>query len=194
MYAFIKGSLINITENSAVIDCSGVGYEILCTQSDIAKMSAMTGENILLHTQLVHREDSMTLFGFLDKKTKEGFLALQKVNGIGAKLALKILSFYEPDELFASVENEDIKSLENIPGIGAKMAKKIIFDLKGVLPSFEKADAKNSDTAAEKDLLSALINLGYRENDVRAKLIDMRPLAGSFEENFKKLLKSLAGR
>jgi holliday junction DNA helicase RuvA len=190
MISFIKGKLSFIKDNSVIIDCSGVGYEIYCTISDLALLSNQLENNIILYTHLIHKEDSMSLYGFIKEKTKKGFLALLKVSGIGPKLAIKILSVYEQDVLFLAVENEDIKSLEQIPGIGAKMAKKIIFDLKGVLPNLHDSDMPS----AEKDLISAMVNMGYKENDIKSKIIQIKPLEPDFEANFKKLLKLLAGK
>jgi holliday junction DNA helicase RuvA len=190
MISFIKGRLSSIKDNSITIDCSGVGYEIFCTTIDIAKLSNQIEKDIIIYTHLIHKEDSMSLFGFIEEKTKKGFLTLLKVSGIGAKMAIKILSVYDKDFIFKAVENEDIKSLEMIPGIGAKMAKKIIFDLKGVLP----AESDDYTSKEEKDLISAMLNLGYKENDIKSKIIQIKPLSDNFEENFKKLLKILAGK
>ena len=132
----------------------------------------------------------MNLYGFLSEKTKKGFLGLLKVSGIGPKLALKIFSYYDTDALFESIEKEDIKSLESIPGVGPKMAKKIIFDLKGVIPKLEEKEKP----VIEKDLISAFINLGYREQEVIDKLNKIKPIGEDFEYEFKRLLKEVAGK
>ncbi|MCK4798127.1 MAG: Holliday junction branch migration protein RuvA [Spirochaetes bacterium] len=195
MINFIKGILYDFKSNSIIIECSGVGYEIFCPLTDIACLSSQKGKEIMLNTYLVHKEDSMSLYGFISEKTKNGFLTLLKVGGIGPKAAIKILSHYDVDSLFESVEKEDIDGLKNIPGIGLKTAKKIIFDLKGVIPILEDKDKlEKEEYRIEKDLILALVNLGYKENDVRNKLRDIKPLSKNFELEFKRLLKKLAGK
>lgn len=193
MINFIKGQLYETTNNSVIIDCMGVGYEIFCPLGDIVQLSSKKGEEVVVFTYMSHREDSMTLFGFLKQKTKDGFKALLKVGGIGPKAALKILSHYDVEALFKSVEDGDIDSLKDIPGIGPKMAKKIIFDLKGILPAVE-GGAVSILSAIEKDLLSAMMNLGYKENDVKSKIKEIKPISDNFEVEFKKIIKKMAGK
>lgn len=191
MISFIKGSIYDIKEDSVVLECNGIGYKILCPLADISKLAGKKDQQILLHTYLIHKEDSMTLYGFLSEDTKKGFLLLLKVGGIGPKAAVKILSHLNTDELYKCIENEDLNSLKNIPGIGPKMAKKIIFDLKGVIPHFD--DELNTEYGKiENDLISAMINLGYKEADIRQKIKELKPVSDNFEIEFKKLLKKLA--
>ncbi len=190
MINFIRGSLFEIKSNSIIVECTGIGYEIFCTLNDIAKLTDNINKEVFIYTFLEHKEDSMSLYGFLSEKTKKGFLGLIKVSGIGSKLALKIFSYYDVDTLFESIEKEDIKSLENIPGVGPKMAKKIIFELKGVLPKLEQKEK----TGIENDLISALVNLGYREQDIIEKINKIKPISGNFEDEFKRLLKEIAGK
>jgi len=187
---FIKGKLFDIKPDTLIIDNTGVGYEIFCTTKDISLASSKKGDEVFLYTYLVHREDAMILYGFLQEKTKKGFLELLKVDGIGPKLALKILSFYEVDILFNYIEKEDIDSLKKISGVGLKVASKIIFDLKGKIPTL--SDEK--PTGIEEDLINAMVGLGYQEQDVREKLKKLKPLDDTFEVEFKKLLKILSGK
>ncbi|HOV14611.1 MAG TPA: helix-hairpin-helix domain-containing protein, partial [Spirochaetota bacterium] len=135
-----------------------------------------------------HKEEIMMLYGFLSEKNKKSFLELLKVDGIGPKLAQKILSFYEPDIFFQFVQKEDIDALKKIPGVGPKMANKIVFDLKGVIPQFETMNL----SSFEKDLVTALTNLGYDENLVIEKIKLSKPLGENFEIEFKKILKLLS--
>ena len=190
MINFIRGLLFEIKTDSIILECSGIGYQIFCSLNDIAKLSDKKGKDVFLNTHLVHKEDSMLLYGFLEDKTKNGFLALLKVGGIGPKAAVKILSHYDVNSLFESVEKEDVKSLEKIPGIGPKMAKKIIFDLKGVIPDLDKKEK----STIEKDLISAMVNLGYKEIDIKNKINDIKPLSEDFELEFKRILKKIAGK
>jgi Holliday junction DNA helicase RuvA len=190
MINFIKGIIFDIKNNSIIVECSGIGYEIFCTLKDIAELADNKNKEVIVYTYLDHKEDSMTLYGFISEKTKNGFLGLLKVSGIGPKLALKILSHYDVDSLFESVEKEDVRNLESIPGIGPKMAKKIIFDLKGVLPKLEE----KVKTGIEKDLVSAFINLGYREIDIIEKINEIKPLSDNFEYEFKRIIKKVTSK
>jgi Holliday junction DNA helicase RuvA len=187
---FIKGKLFEIKPDLIVVECSGVGYEIFCTAKEIAELSGKKGSEVTIFTYLSHKEDSMVLYGFLSEATKKGFTELLRVDGIGPKLALKILSFYDVNLLFQTIEKEDIEGLKKIPGVGPKMAGKIIFDLKGKLPNFDETQY----TGIEHDLILALVNLGYIESDVKDKIRKAKPFSDNFQAEFKKLLKILSGK
>jgi Holliday junction DNA helicase RuvA len=190
---FIKGILVSIKTNSVVIDNNGIGYEIFCPLNDIASLSTKKDTEILLYTQLFHKEDSMTLYGFISENTRKAFLNLLKVGGIGPKMAVKILSFYDLDVLYKSIEEGDVDSLTGIPGIGQKIAKQIVFDLKGIIVDAKKDKTMTPETAVENDLILAMINLGYKESDIKNKLKDLKPLSYDFETEFKKLIKAFKG-
>ena len=190
MIGFVRGTLFDIKVDTIIVENSGIGYEIYCSQRDISELMSCKGDEVLIYTFLQHKEDVMTLFGFISEKTKRGFLSLIKVDGIGPKLALKILSFYDVDKLFETIDSEDLDMLKKIPGVGPKMAGKIIFDLKGKLPSRENG----SSSGIENDLVNALISLGYQESDVRNMMKKMKPLSEDFESEFKKLLKLMSGK
>ncbi len=193
MINFIKGLLYEIKSNVIIIECNGIGYEVSCPLTDIAKLSSKKGETIFIYTYFVHKEDSMTLYGFISESTKNGFLSLLKVSGIGPKVALKILSNFDVNDLYEFIQNEDIEALKNIPGIGLKTAKQIIFDLKGVIADDGKKTGEK-ESNIEKDLISALINLGYKEGDIREKLNSLKPLSTDFEKEFKRIIKKISGR
>lgn len=188
MIYFIKGRIYQVKQDSVIIESNNIGYEIFLNNRDIEELTKKKGEEIVIYTYLVHKEDAMTLFGFLNEKNKNGFLELLKVDGIGPKLALKVLSFYQIDTLFEYIQKEDITSLKKIPGVGPKMAGKIIFDLKGIIPQFEE----KSLTSIEKDLIDSITNLGYDEYVVMEKLKVIKPLSDNFETEFKKILKLLS--
>jgi len=190
LIGLLRGKLIDIKYNSVLVDCNGIGFEVLCPLNDIIKIKPEINKEIILFTHLIHRDDSMTLYGFFNEKSKEGFLNLLKVSGIGPKVALKIISHFDIDTLYKYVETEDINSLKDIPGIGLKTAKQIIFDLKGILPKFET----NQVSDYEKDLIKSMINLGYKDIEIKEKIKEIRPLSGDFEKDFKNLLRKLAGK
>lgn len=188
LIGFLRGQIFAIKTSSLLLDVQGVGYEVFCTSRDLGKNADKVGNEVMLYTHLVHKEDNMTLYGFISEKTKKGFLELQKVGGIGAKAAINILSHYDVDTLFSNIQQENVDILTKIPGIGLKTAKKIIFDLKGVIIS-----DKEHENDYESDLLKSLVSLGYKESIVRDKIKKNHPLSNNFEEDFKKLLKLLSG-
>ena len=195
MINFIKGNLFDINNNTVIIECNGIGYDVICPLNQVANITNKKGQEILLFTHLIHKEDNMSLYGFLNEKTRKGFLGLMKVSGIGPKAAIKILSHYDVDDLFKFVETEDINSLKNIPGIGPKLAKQIIFDLKGVIPDMDNKETDNDNTHnIEKDLISAMLNLGYKDIDIRNRIKDIKPLSNDFETEFKRLIKEISGK
>lgn len=174
MIAFIKGTLEDIGENSVVIDCNGIGYEIFVPQKVFQGMPAV-GEEVKLYTHLQVKEDGMALFGFLNKSDLEIFHLLILVNGIGPKGALGILSSISADELRLAVLAEDAKTIAKAPGIGIKTASKLILELKDKM-KLEDVFAKEQTTqrvqnlsaeveACKEEAIQALVALGYSATD-----------------------------
>lgn len=176
----IRGRIVELTDTSAAIeDSSGVTWELEISARTKAQLADMRDElRMLCH--LNHREDQMSLFGFLLALEKQCFLLLMKVNGIGPKQAMKILSFASPEELAAAIVAEDEAFLTSLPGIGLKGAKKIILSLKdqiGALgiPSDSSATASRSsssvaDAEGFEHLLEALVQMGFERKEARSIL------------------------
>lgn len=188
MIYYIKGTVAEVTEDAVIVEAGGIGYECLCGASDLGYFASHIGQNVTVHTYLSHKEDSMTLYGFSSAENRAGFLTLLKTDGIGPKLALKMLSSYSMSEIQAYIEAEDLASLKKIPGLGAKTAGKLILDLKGkiVLPSKQAAPLP---AGIAGDIMSALINMGYPEESVRAVLNEHKPESDNFETEFKRYMK-----
>src|ERR687890_1402674 len=129
MIAFVRGPVAAVTLNSAVVEVGGVGLELMCTPGTLATLR--TGQVATLPTTMVVREDSLTLFGFLDDDEKAVFELVQTASGVGTKLAQAMLAVMPPDELRRAVATEDVKALTAVPGIGQKGAQRIILQLKG---------------------------------------------------------------
>ena len=123
MYAFIKGKLFNKSENIAVIDCNGVGYELNISQSTLADLPQIGGD-VLLHTYLIVREDEMLLCGFSKMEEKQMFLKLISVSGIGSKTALAILSCVNYQDLQNAIFSQDANFIAKIKGVGKKTAER----------------------------------------------------------------------
>lgn len=128
MIAFVRGTVAQLGLSSVVVDLGSVGIEVQCTPGTIATLRA--GAAAQLPTSLVVREDSMTVFGFLDEDEKQLFELLQTASGVGPKLAQAMLAVLPPDELRRAVTAEDVKSLTRVPGVGQKGAQRIILELK----------------------------------------------------------------
>jgi holliday junction DNA helicase RuvA len=128
MIAFVSGRIAGLTLTSAVVEVGGVGLEVNCTPGTLATLRV--GDPATLPTSMVVREESLTLFGFLDDDEKSLFELLQTASGVGPKLAQAMLAVHSPDDLRRAVTTEDVKTLTTVPGIGQKGAQRIILELK----------------------------------------------------------------
>jgi Holliday junction DNA helicase RuvA len=128
MIAFVRGTVASVGLGSAVLDVGGVGLELHCTPGTLATLRENT--TVILPTSMVVREDSLTVFGFLDEDEKAVFELVQTASGVGPKLAQAVLAVLSPDELRRAVSQEDVPTLTRVPGIGQKGAQRIILELK----------------------------------------------------------------
>ena len=190
MINFIKGILVSLTPESIIVENNGIGYEIFLSTKEIEKLSSKINKEIMVYTYFIHKEDNMSLFGFLNKETKNFFIELLKVDGIGPKLALKILSNKEPEEIYTYIQEENTEMLKKIPGIGQKMVGKIILELKDKINITTTKNANNF----EKELISALTNLGYDQAIVIEAIKKNKIETDDFEKEFKRLLKIVSGK
>jgi holliday junction DNA helicase RuvA len=128
MIAFVRGQVAAVTLSSAVLEVGGVGLELICTPGTLATLRP--GHQATLPTSMVVREDSLTLFGFLDEDEKSIFELVQTASGVGPKLAQAVLAVLAPDDLRRAIGSDDVKTLTRVPGIGQKGAQRIILELK----------------------------------------------------------------
>lgn len=170
MYYYIKGELVKIKENFAVIETGGVGYKLFASQKTLG--SFREGDRVTMYTYLNVHEDVFDLYGFADEDEQVMFLQLLSVSGVGPKAALSVLSEVTPKELAAAVITKDSKLLTKAQGVGAKMAQRIILELadkiKGteILPEgAETAVSAGSDSQSEA--VSALMVLGYSQSEAK---------------------------
>lgn len=170
MFHYIKGNLIEVEENSAVIENNGIAYKLSVSTNTASKIAGK-GE-VLLYSYLQVREDGLTLYGFFSKEEKRMFENLITVSGVGCKVALAVLSGMSPQDLAVSIANADALMLSRIKGIGKKTADRIILELK------EKVDAEIGGKSAAADMslpegaayeaYSALLALGLRKGECEA--------------------------
>jgi Holliday junction DNA helicase RuvA len=165
MISQLTGTVRHLTTEKVILEVGGVGYLISITPR--TSMQLVMGSVLTLSTSLVVREDSMTLFGFIDSRDRDIYETLQTVSGIGPKVALAITGALTPDDLAHAIAAEDIAAIEKVPGIGRKGAQRLILELKGKLVSTSTTPQISSHSAVRDQLLSALTGLGFtaKESD-----------------------------
>jgi Holliday junction DNA helicase RuvA len=166
MIAQLTGTVRHLTTEKVVLEVGGVGYAISLTPR--TSLQIVMGSALTLSTTLVVREDSLTLFGFLDPHERDIFETLQSVSGIGPKVALAITGSLTPDELAHAIAAEDVKAIEKVPGIGKKGAQRLILELKGKLVSDVAPQMISAHHGMRDQLLAALTGLGFsaKESDI----------------------------
>jgi Holliday junction DNA helicase RuvA len=172
MIGRITGTLLGIEHQTALIDVSGLGYEVECPVTTLCELPAV-GESITLQTHFVVREDAQLLFGFLTHEDRESFRILIKISGVGPKLAIGVLSGLSGDELASAVERDDLATLTRLPGIGKKTAERLIVELRGRI-SISGTSILDHATSPIEEAVLGLIALGYKEAEAR-KAIDRLP-------------------
>lgn len=184
MFSYIKGELVEVNSEGAVVDVNGIGYDIRMPLSTLDDLPS-TGSEVKIHTYLHVREDYVGLFGFITRDDLDTFKLLITVNGIGPKGALGILSAISPDDLRFAVLSNDVKTISRAPGIGAKTASKLILELKDKLKLEDAFEAKLSNqiegqiqigstgisvNQKRNEAIQALVVLGYTNTDA-AKVV-----------------------
>lgn len=191
MIGRLKGTLVEKTPPTILIDVSGVGYEVDVPMSTFCNLPE-AGAAVTLLTHFVVREDAMLLYGFGTAAEREAFRALIRISGVGPRIALAVLSGLTVDQLAAAVEKGEAGLLTRIPGIGKKTAERLILELKGKLLGFALTDlTPTNETTARADILSALTALGYSD---REALLAVKKLPSEINvsEGIRLALKTLA--
>jgi len=171
----LRGSLAEKQPPHLVLDVNGVGYELEVPMTTLYRLPHV-GETVTLHTHLVVREDAHLLYGFYEKRERELFRELIRLNGVGPKLALALMSGLEVDELVRCVQAQDTSALTRIPGVGKKTAERLLVELKDRFKAWESlpgtftlvSNGPNQAepvASAESDAVSALISLGYKPQE-----------------------------
>ena len=195
MIAFVKGILDTLDENSIVMENNGIGYEILVPGSVIQALP-QRGNEVKIFTYTHGREDALQLFGFLSRDGLEMFKLLIKVNGVGPKGALGILTALDTDALRFAIISDDSKAIARAPGIGSKTASKVILELKDkiamedVLPDDTGFDAAEApDLSVRDSAIQALTALGYSSSQAVSAVRKVQQEGMSVEEILKQSLK-----
>ena len=181
MISCLRGELFHKTPERATILVNGVGYEVSLSSASLAKLPKL-GDEVFVHTYTYVREDALALFGFVDTDEKEMFLLLINVSGVGPKLALAILSGIAPADLARAVATRDIARLTGLSGVGKKTAERLCLDLKDKVGAIAAGGGELPDVTAgahveagkEKDVVSALVNLGYPQSRAYIALSEVK--------------------
>jgi Holliday junction DNA helicase RuvA len=166
MISLLTGTVRAINTDRLVVEVGGFGLSVLVTPATTTQLTL--GSQIQLFTSLVVREDSLTLFGFVNEESRTLFELVQTVSGIGPKVALSILGALTPEDLARAISQEDVGAIEKVPGIGRKGAQRLILELKGKLSDLSTAQQyKSHQPAWREQLSSALVSLGFspKESD-----------------------------
>ena len=170
MIALLTGQVVDVRLNQLIIDVSGVGYQVIVAP-ELASETKV-GSLISIHTSLVVREDSWTLFGFSSTEAKELFIELQSVTGIGPKVASALLAVYGPEDLKNAIGSQDHAALERVPGIGKKVASRIVLELKDKFGGGYKSKS-SLNRPWRNQVLGALTGLGYSQKEADQALDDV---------------------
>ena len=188
MIARLRGIIVSIDDSMVIIDVAGVGYAVTVSGKTQSGLAVGDGEVTLL-TDMVVREDSMTLFGFVDAAERDAFRLLVTVQGVGAKAAMAILSVLTPDDLAGAIMSGDKAMVTRADGVGPKLAQRVVNELAekiGALPVSGAVPVAASGIggaagAVGADAMSALVNLGYGRAEAHAAL--QRARAGGVAED-----------
>ncbi|CAI8957377.1 Holliday junction branch migration protein RuvA [Pseudomonas soli] len=202
MIGRLRGTLAEKQPPHLIIDVNGLGYELEVPMTTLYRLPKL-GETVTLHTHLVVREDAHLLYGFFEKRERELFRELIRLNGVGPKLALALMSGLEADELVRCVQAQDASALVRVPGVGKKTAERLLVELKDRFKAWETSPAMfalvsdgpapvASVSNAEADAVSALVSLGYKPQEASKAIAAIEGKANlSSEELIRRSLKGM---
>lgn len=200
MIGRLRGTLAEKQPPHLILDVNGVGYEVEVPMTTLYRLPSV-GEPVTLHTHLVVREDAHLLYGFAEKRERELFRELIRLNGVGPKLALALMSGLEVDELVRCVQAQDTSTLVKIPGVGKKTAERLLVELKDrfkawenmhtIAPLVMEPRASATVSSAEADAVSALIALGFKPQEASRAVAAVPGEDLSSEEMIRQALKGM---
>ncbi|MGX5218652.1 Holliday junction branch migration protein RuvA [Pseudomonas segetis] len=200
MIGRLRGTLAEKQPPHLILDVNGLGYELEVPMTTLYRLPSV-GEPLTLHTHLVVREDAQLLYGFFEKRERELFRELIRLNGVGPKLALALMSGLEVDELVRCVQAQDTSALVKIPGVGKKTAERLLVELKDRFKAWETLPGMTSlvvapaagalAPSAENDAVSALISLGYKPQEASRAVSAVKEDGLSSEDLIRRALKGM---
>jgi len=197
MIGRIRGVLLEKTPPRLLVDCHGIGYEIEASMTTLWALPD-PGAEVTLHTQLIVREDAHLLFGFATLAERRLFQSLLKVNGVGARMALTILSGIQPDEFVVCIQRGDTARLTTLPGIGKKTAERLIVEMRDRVADWSESGVAFPATPhlhapdAVADAVSGLIALGYKPQEASRMVHAVEGAEKTSEMIIREVLRGLA--
>jgi len=199
----LRGTLAEKQPPHLILDVNGLGYELEVPMTTLYRLPSV-GEPLTLHTHLVVREDAQLLYGFIGRRERDFFRELIRLNGVGPKLALALMSSLEVDELVRCVQAQDTSALVRVPGVGKKTAERLLVELKDRFKAWESVPSmfalvpNQPDGApaqpvasAESDAVSALISLGYKPQEASKAVSAIKDKGLSSEDMIRRALKGM---
>jgi Holliday junction DNA helicase RuvA len=193
MIGRLRGELIQKLPNLALVECGGVGYSAAISLSTYGLLPE-AGSPVVLHTELLVRENEISLLGFSSTQERELYRMLVKVDGVGPKLALAALGALSLEDLVRAIRSREVKVLVRIPGVGKKTAEKMCFELSekmGGLSGLDGLSGVSSSDPWEESLRSALTNLGFKEDAVLPVVAELRASKPPLAEAIRQALEAL---
>jgi Holliday junction DNA helicase RuvA len=200
MIGRLTGILLEKQPPHLLLDVQGVGYELDAPMSTFYKFPAL-GQLVTLHTHMVVREDAQLLYAFVEKRERDIFRELIRLNGVGPKLALALMSGLDVDELVRAVQAQDTSALVRVPGVGKKTAERLLIELRDRLKAWEALPGTFKPLASEggvqapasqtSDAVSALISLGYKPQEASRAVAAVEEDGMSSEELIRRALKGI---
>lgn len=200
MIGRLRGTLAEKQPPHVIVDVNGVGYEVEVPMTTLYRLPALS-EPVTLHTHLVVREDAHLLYGFSERRERELFRELIRLNGVGPKLALALMSSLEVDELVSCVQAQDASRLTKVPGVGKKTAERLLVELKDRFKAWESVPAiaqlaveplpGTKVSSAETDAVSALIALGFKPQEASRAVAAVQEDGLSSEELIRRALRGM---
>lgn len=197
MYSFIKGAIVEKQENMLIIENNGIGFELIVSNNTLDNVGPIS-QQVKIHTYYYVREDQAVLFGFGSIEEKHMFLKLIKVNGVGPKMAVTILSGVTISDLAISIITGDTALLNKIKGVGKKTAERIILELKEKVEGFDNISGLTGfggaleNNSAESDACFALATLGIQKAEALKLIRKVAQPADTAEQLIEKALKSFS--
>lgn len=201
MIGQLHGKIIEKQPPQLILDVNGVGYEIDAPMNTFYRLPDI-GQEVTLFTHFIVREDAQLLYGFFDKEERSLFRTLLKVNGVGPRLALTILSSIDPKEFVQCIVNNDTASLVRLPGVGKKTAERLIIEIRDKLTGWQHAapneltlmpgkSAQNGRNQLVQDAVSALVSLGYKPQEASRAVSKVDDGSLSSEEIIRRALREM---
>lgn len=163
MFDYVSGKIAEVSENRIIVDCGGVGFALTATASACAEYSRK--EQAAIPVYLAVREDALELYGFSTKRERELFLNLISVSGVGAKLAITLLSGMSADRLATAIASADVKALSAVKGVGKKTAERIALELRDKIAASADISIVSALTTVDEKAVLALVSLGYEKKE-----------------------------